>query len=137
MSNSVEFHDSTLSAISQEGTSVRVSLDAYVHRWNLVEGVWKGTGWMQPVQIIVGSGASAMMAEVPVDLDGGEVRTVDRTHDNLVPLPFTSSGPVSLRLELVTGEVLKIDGRNITIDPAGNARYVEDLPDDFRPSDAG
>jgi hypothetical protein len=50
----IEFHDSVIVAIAQEGTSLRLSLDAYVHQWELVAGIWKGTGWSQPVQIIMG-----------------------------------------------------------------------------------
>jgi hypothetical protein len=57
MSTWIEFHDSTISAIASDGTSIRINLDAYVHRWERVEAVWKGTGWMQPVQIIVGNNA--------------------------------------------------------------------------------
>jgi hypothetical protein len=137
MRSSIEFHDSTISAITQEPTSIRISLDAYVHRWDLVDAEWRGTGWVQPVHIIITSSADSMICQVPVDIRDGEVRTVQSNYENLVPLPFAATGPVWLRLELVSGDVLAIAGRDITIDPAGEASYVENLPDEFRPSDAG
>ena len=78
---------------------------------------------MQPVQILLVDTANQVQLELPIDLDGGEVLAGQVAHKNLVPLPFISSGPATLRLELVTGRVLDLNGR--------------DLPDDFRPSDAG
>jgi hypothetical protein len=134
---SVEFHDSTISAIAREGTATRISLDAYVHRWDRVDGTWKGTGWTQPVQILLVEAANKRLPEPPVDLAGAEVRIGQLAHKDLLPLPFCSSGPATLRLELVTGEVLDLNGRNLIIEPIGEGRYVEDLPDDFRPSDLG
>ncbi len=59
------------------------------------------------------------------------------TYDNMVPLPFASSGPVTLRLELKTGGMLEISGQDIMINATGDGSYVEDLPDEFKPSDAG
>jgi hypothetical protein len=52
----------------------------------------------------------------------------------MVPLPFDSSGPATLRLELATGKVLDFYGSRLSIESTGAGRYVEDLPDDFRPS---
>jgi hypothetical protein len=137
MRSAVEFHDSTVSAVRIEGTFVRISIDAYVHRWDRVDGRWKGTGWMQPIQIVLANASNEGQPECPVDLAGGEVRAGQIRHKNLVPLPFDSSGPATLRLELATGKVLDFNGRSLVIEPTGEGRYVEDLRDDFRPSDAG
>jgi len=137
MRSSVEFHDSTISAIALEGTSIRVCLDAYVHRWDRIDGMWHGTGWTQPVQILLEDASNAGLPALPVDLDGGEVRAGHLTYQGLVPLPYKSGEPATLRLELVTGQVLNFRGSNLAIEPTGECRYVEDLPDDFRPPDAG
>jgi len=133
MGNSIEFHDSTLSSAIHEGESVRIALDAYVHRWARVDGSWKGTGWVQPVQISVVGAAKVTVPSLPVVLHGGSVAVSRVMHENLVPLPFASAGPVSLRLDLVTGGSLEVTGRHVAIDPIGDGRYIEDLPDDFRP----
>ena len=133
MGNSIEFHDSTLSTVTHEGESVLIGLDAYVHRWARVDGAWKGTGWVQPVQINVVGAATVTVPNLPVALHGGRVAVGRVMHENFVPLPFASAGPVSLRLDLVTGVSLEVSGRQVAIDTMGNGRHIEDLPDDFRP----
>src|SRR6266705_2357790 len=127
MGNSIEFHDSTLSSVTQEGESVRIALDAYVHRWARVDGTWKGTGWVQPVQINVVGAAKVTVPKLPVALHGGSVAVGRAMHENVVPLPFASAGPVSLRLDLVTGVSLEVSGQHVSIEPIGNGRYIEDL----------
>ena len=136
MRSSVELHDSTISAITVEGPSVRISVDAYVHRWERVDSRWKGTGWIQPVQMLLANAPNAERAECPVDLAGGKVQAGLVTYNNLVPLPFDSSGSATLRLELATGRVLEFDAGRLVLEPTGEGRYVEDLPNDLRPSNA-
>jgi hypothetical protein len=70
--SSLEFHDSTVSAIIVDGASVRIAIDGYVHHWEWVDGTWKGTGWMQPVQIVLVNSSHEGQSECPVRLtDGG------------------------------------------------------------------
>jgi hypothetical protein len=133
---SLEFHDSTLSGIAREGTSVRLILDAYVHLWDVVRGRWKGTGWVQPVQITVDDGVMSMRSQIPIELAGGVLRIGHVVHDNLVPLPCVSSESASLRLELVSGGVLEITGSGFAVQSTGVGEFVEDLPDEWTPSDA-
>jgi hypothetical protein len=130
----IEFHDSTIVAIVQEGASLNLSVDAYLHHWELVAGMWKGTGWAQPVKISMGGATCAQRPALPADLDGGEIRAKQVTYDNMVPLPLALSGPVTLRLELKTGEMLEVIGHAIAIESTGSGRYVETLPDDFKPA---
>lgn len=133
--NSIEFHDSTVSAIAIEAASIYITLDAYVHRWDIVGVIWKGTGWVQPVQITINSTAAAPQCAVPSDLDSGEVHVGDRVYRSLVPIPMESTGPAFLRLLLATGEALEFSGRDLTIAPVGDAQFLEDLPVDFAPRD--
>jgi hypothetical protein len=137
MRSEIEFHDSTIVAIAQEGTSLRLSVDAYVHRWELVAGKWKGTGWKQPVQIIMVGATCARPSELPARLYTGEIRASQVKYDNMVPLPFALSEPVTLRLEFDTAELLEVCGRDIAIEPTGPGRYIEELPDEFKPTGAG
>lgn len=134
--NSVEFHDSIISSIGNEGGAIRLHLDAYVHRWQRVDGIWKGTGWMQPVQILIQGPAPVELPELPAELDSGEIVTAENTFTNLVPLPFSSAGPALLKLELKAGETFEFSGQDLVMAPTGDGRFVEDLPDDFQPSDA-
>ena len=137
MHNTVEFHDSQIFAIACEGNSVRISLNAYVHRWDRVEGRWKGTGWTQCVEILLVDTFPPEPLELPAHLLGGKVIVGDVAYKDLLPLPLSSSGPASVRLELGTGNVIAIKGRDLAMLPTSEAHYVEDLPDDFRPSSLG
>jgi hypothetical protein len=71
MSELIEFHDSSLTSVAFVGTSVRLDLRAYVHRWEELDGVLRGTGWIRPVRIILSEGFGDDAPELPVDLDGG------------------------------------------------------------------
>ena len=137
MSEFIEFHDSTLISVAFVGTSVRLDLRAYVHRWEKLDGVLKGTGWIRAARIILSEGFSDDTPELPVDLGGGAVRAGQILHENLVPLPFSSHEATSLRLQPVTGGTLEFRGRSIAIESIGGAEYVENLPDDFAPSTPG
>ena len=137
MQKEIEFHDSKLVAIAQDGISLCLTVDAYVHCWEKVAGMWKGTGWVQPVRICMVGANCTEPPELPEDLYGGEIRGNETTYDNMVPLPFVLSEPVTLRLELGSGEILEVGGQNIAIESIGPGRYVEELPDEFRPTKAG
>ncbi|HYV17947.1 MAG TPA: hypothetical protein VFC25_02825 [Verrucomicrobiae bacterium] len=134
MSDHVEFHDSDLLAVEQVGRQVRISLDAYVHRWEQVDGCWKGTGWLQRVTAVLDDSQASGIPEVPVELSDGVLRTGSATYDGLVPLPFSSSEPASLELTLQTGAQFRVAGVSIAITSTSEARYLEDLPDTFAPS---
>jgi hypothetical protein len=137
MRENIEFHDSTIIAIAYKGTSLCLSLNAYAHRWDMVAGKWQGTGWVQPVQIIISGGTFEKPPKLPVDLTGGQLRTGQVTCNNMVTLPFMSSEPAVLHLELASGEVFDVSGRDIAIASTGPGRYVEQLPDEFRPRENG
>jgi hypothetical protein len=110
MVNSIEFHDSKISSLAHDGEAARVTLDAYVHRWERVHDSWKGTGWDQRVEIVVMGAAKLTLPDLPAELRGGCVRSGQVMHENMVPLPFTSSGPAAVRFDLVSGDVLEVSG---------------------------
>ena len=128
----LEFHDSTISSIAVDGSCVRISLNAYVHRWTAAGDTWKGTGWIQPVQVSLTDATGHISTEPPVDLNGGEIRSGQSQHINLVPLPFRSSEGGSLRLDLVNGKSLTFGYGSIVLEAAGAGHYVEDLPNSDR-----
>src|SRR5437867_227746 len=133
MVDSIEFHDSTISSVAHDGEAARVTLDAYVHRWERVHDSWKGTGWGQRVEIVVIGAPNLTLRDLPAELSGGCVRSGQVTHENMVPLPFTSSGPASVRFDLVSGEVLDVAGRQLLIAAMGDRRFIEHLPGEFGP----
>jgi hypothetical protein len=134
----LEFHDSTLAAFNHTVKDVEVVLDAYVHRWDTFGDSWTGTGWMQPVRILISDiGERAIAPLLPVDVSHGRLQVGTTCHSNLVRLPFNASSAISLWLQLMNADVLEFIGRGVHIDAVGEARFVEDLPADLRPSDAG
>ena len=137
MNEEIELHDSKINAIGLNGSALCFMLDAYVHSWEMVDCKWKGTGWMQPVQIILSGATLAATPDLPVLLCGGCLQTSQKTFDNKVTLPFTSPEPVNLRLELATAEVIDVHARDVSIASIGPGRYVEQLPDDLRPKENG
>lgn len=134
----IEFHDSVLTRIKASGKDVSIDLDAYVHQWEYQGGESKGTGWMQPVTILVKNTRQGIPRFVlPSAIDGGRLRISDTLHDGLVPLPFVAKHAVHLTIELVSGGVLEAAGDGVQLESTGRARYVEDLPGDLRPRNAG
>ena len=127
----LEFHDSTVTGFSKDGTDAWLGLDGYVHHWELTDHHWRGTGWIRPVQIFIAEAATDGTPKVPVNVSHGEIVPADP--GRLLPLPFFVNGAVSLRLDLVSGEILNVEGRDLLITVRGDGRFVEDLPDEFKP----
>jgi hypothetical protein len=123
-------------AIAASGESVTIHLTAYVHRWEHRDGSWAGTGWTQPVTIVVRKPTMPIATiETPVDVSDGSVRVNEAVHANLIPLAFEGVGAVRVRMQLVDGAVVEIAGDRVTLAATGDARFVEDLPADLRPPD--
>lgn len=112
-----------------------MDLNAYVHRWEIVTGVWKGTGWICPARMVVRNALlAAAVHDLPVNISAGRIRAGDVMTDNLIGLPFRFDGRVTISLALVNGESLELSGLGVTIECVGEGRYIEDLPDEFRPT---
>ena len=134
MSTTLEFHDSTLTALSETSVGVTLDLDAYVHRWEASGDSWHGTGWMQPVRILIsGARREQLAAALPLDIAGGRLRVGAITHRNVIPLPFSALDSVGLWLQLVDATIVEAEGSAVSVEPCGEANFVEDLPDDLRP----
>lgn len=128
----LEFHDSKITSLSQAGGAIEIVLDAYVHRWDKSSGAWKGEGWRQPVLLSM-TGELKLPPKLESDvLETGEISGAV-AHTHLVPLPLNASGPATLRLETMEGEVLEFSGSDISAATTGEGRFVEKLPDAFKP----
>lgn len=133
MTEWLEFHDSTLTAVLGSEAHVEVLLDAYIHRWEHSPGGWKGTGWGQRVRIVV-SRPTVLPATplLPLDISDGRLQHDTVTYDNVVRLPFRAAGTIRLWLQLSTADVVEVTGSAVHIDGTEPARFIEDLPPDWR-----
>lgn len=131
MPDFLEFHDSTIVSVATDQQSLHIGIDAYVHRWQKVEGRWMGSGWVQPVRITLSESITWPHLGLPAGLTSGRVEMDGRAYD-LVPLPHKSQGRVTVTLALTTGEVIEVIGADFTVEAIADGRLAEDLPDEFR-----
>jgi hypothetical protein len=133
MSSWIEFHDSELISAARSDLEVSILLDAYIHRWDDGDRR-RGTGWMQQVRLIVGRAVGSLPTlAAPASIADGQIRIGPVLHGNLVPMPIQSEEPVSLKIQLVTGEILEVSGQAVRSESIGEARYLEDLATDLWP----
>ena len=119
---SIELHDSELAGIEKKAGDIHIFLSpAYIHR--------DGKGWTQNVEITVHD-ATIQPDELtfPVTIGDGSMKTRLGPYHNLLNIPFAVDGPVTLRLELMSGEVITIKGERIEHDFKGEATFVEEYP---------
>jgi hypothetical protein len=67
---------------------------------------------------------------LPSDVADGSLRTKLGPYHNLLNIPFATDGPVELRLMLICGAALTIQGSGITHVFIGDPTFVEVFPDD-------
>lgn len=130
----LEFHDSVVTGVKCEAFRTFVELDAYVHRWEQVRGNWSGTGWSQPVSIILEGDVRCSFGELDLPILLANGRVAGRTAvEDLVRLPFKSQGAIELILEPDIGPPLFMSAASIEMDCAGAGKLVESLPDEWAP----
>ena len=131
----IEFHDSDLTDCVRTGANIELRINAYVHRWEQLDGCWRGTGWVQDLSIVVSDAhVDETMPRLPVSISDGRLRVGDNEHE-IVPTQFESGGPAALVLRFDSNHQVEVVGSTVQIHPIGPARYVEDLPPDFAPRD--
>jgi hypothetical protein len=132
----LEFHDSDLIAVTHAGDDVVLTLQGYVHQWDVVDGEWAGWGWTMPVVITISS-ATAVMPSTLGEIADGTLIVGSTTYENMVPLPLVGGGEVKLELSIADA-LVRVHGRGVSVDVAapGETRRVEALPDSWRPADA-
>ena len=83
---------------------------------------------MQQIRLIVGKAVGGLPTlAAPASIADGHIRIGPVSHGNLVPMPIQSEDPVSLKILVVTGEILEVSGQAVRSESIGEARYVEDL----------
>lgn len=119
---SIELHDSEISGIERIGSDIHILFNpAYIHR--------DGKGWNQVVEIVVHE-AKAHIGKVtfPVTVNDGSMRTQLGPYHNLLNIPFATSGPVELELELLSGEKVSIHGNGVSHQLKNEPVFVEEFP---------
>lgn len=127
MQRAIELHDSEVISIHELETAVIVRLDVYIHASPARPGIDRGTGWTQEAVLVL---ERACVDERPSDdelrISDGALTDGPRLHDNLVPLPFATSQPVTVTFSGAEGR-LSARGENGELFLLGEPRYVEDF----------
>ena len=120
--HSIELHDSQLSGIERRGESIHIYLSpAYIHR--------DGKGWSQDVEIIVNEATvDGEDVDFPTKLGDGNMQTRLGPYHNLLNIPFAVGGPVNLKLELMSGEIITIKGNGVGHEFKNEPVFVEEFP---------
>lgn len=126
MNEAVELHDSEIRCIRREGHDVILELSLYLLVSQGRPGMDRGTGWEQDAELII---SDARIQQTP-DSDymwilDGRVEVGSDTFDNLLPLPFDHSGPVTVRLNGAEGSFVA-SGRHAKVVLKGLRRFIEE-----------
>jgi hypothetical protein len=118
---SVELHDSRVSAIAHELTVTKIHLrHAYIHR--------DGKGWSQDVDIVIGdSVVEGVQPVYPATLADGKMMTTLGPYHNLLELPLSAPGPVSLELEFFSDSIVRIIGTGVEVVILGVPVFIENV----------
>lgn len=116
---SIELHDSEISTIEIVKGVLNLYLSpAYIH--------CDGKGWAQKAIIKIGAKDLPKIEEnFPVCIADGHLFTNHRTYQNLLFLPLTEKGPVTLELELMSGSIVKITGNGVEVELVGERVFIE------------
>lgn len=130
MNEGLELHDSALASARRDGERVVIEFErGYIHRSEGRPGRDPGTGWVQPLRVILEEVADAPPDEVFEDGDiwDGEIECDRGTvHRNVVELPCALDGGVVLRIRLSRdGSTRVYSARSLRIEATGEARCVE------------
>lgn len=131
MNAAIEIHDSHLTGIEKRGAVLEVHLSAYIHKSEGEPGVDRGTGWTQDAILAFADGVvEGLPKSWPVDLGDGELRWEGQTRHNVIPIPFQSTGSVSLTLRPMWDfdHPIVASGSSVQLQLKGTARYIEDFP---------
>ena len=125
----IELHDSSVDGIESSGSSSVIRFrPAYIHRSAGRPGFDPGTGWVQDVDILLENVSSRVgFPEFPCDLSDGSYVIDGVLFENEIPFPVDATGVIRVSFETQSGENLVINATRITLNPVGDATYVEEF----------
>ena len=129
----MEMHDSVLSSATWHGSDVTLTFDkAYIHRSTDDESK-PGTAWSQVAVLRLSDcRLSRDLPKLPSMLTGGVISEKGLIHDNVVALPYVTSGDLYVTFEFVTGETVSLHGKHLSLDVTGEPVFVENVSFDIR-----
>ncbi len=129
MNSIIELHDSTVAAISREGSAIEVRFEpAYVHKSTGRPGIDPGTGWTQDARLVIsGASLTGTAPDLPCAVLDGDLLLGQERHDNSLPVPLDMAGLIRLRLEFGLGSQLIVTGVGVRLELLGEPCYVEDF----------
>jgi hypothetical protein len=129
INSAIEIHDSVLGAIEQQsGKTILRLTPAYIHKSAGIPGVENGSGWVQNAILTIDvSAGDVAVQDFPTDLAAGVLQIDGREFSNMIPLPLSQRGAISLKLVTQSSETIWITGSAIDIELLGKPEYVEEF----------
>jgi hypothetical protein len=98
-------------------------------------GKWVGTGCGQDATIDINKARiQKNIPAVPIEISDGIISIGKIEFNNLIPLPFNMTGLCRLNLQFVNGYSFEVYGEAINIEMKGEAKFVENLPEEWSPN---
>jgi hypothetical protein len=128
VNSAFEFHDSKVSTVNLVGSDLELIFEpAYIHRSVGKPGIDPGQGFNQKVHLKLGE---AMWIGVLKDcfgtLSDGTLTHEGKT-SNLLPIPFESTGGISISLIFQSGERLFVEAKSAKCAAAGPEFFIENF----------
>jgi hypothetical protein len=128
MSWALEFHDSRLAGLHQQGRKITIQFEpAYLHRSDGEPGISPGSGWHQNAELVFRSATvdgppecEGSVSEGTLDFQGVKL--------NLVPAPCRVCGGVAASFTLSNGDSLKIRAESAELKLLGEPVYIDKFP---------
>ena len=128
MNTAIELHDSDLSAITPDGTSLVLSFaPAYLHRSAGRPGYDAGSGWTQAATLTFSGASVSFVPELPSTVYDGWLSVGGVRHDNLVSVGAAFEAPCELGLVVGGSEPVVVRGVGLTIHLQGEPTYIEEF----------
>ena len=127
MNRAIEFHDSKIEKILQEGNDVRVIFaEAYIHQSKGKPGVDAGTGWTQKAELFLkDADVKGRFPEFPAGLWDGHIIIDQRRSMLLIPLDLKVTTETSL--VFFSGETVDIKSESASLALIGEPTFVENF----------
>jgi hypothetical protein len=125
----IELHDSQLAGVIASGDDAVVQFrPAYVHSSLGTPGDDEGSGWVEPIDLVIRQAADGVDATATGDVWDGTLVVAERRFQNLIPLPLDRTSATELAIELTNGRTITIRGTGVVVQSAGAATLLRAFP---------
>jgi len=103
MQTSIKFYDSDLDCHISDYIRPIELRRAYVHRWEIINGEWIGSGYVQDVKIKINTASAPQKRPTVSEIISDSMLSVgNMLFDNLMPAPFKMNGLICSMLQFST-----------------------------------